>query len=92
MTSTHGTVQTRKNRLTRTFITIAKPWHFAMEDHEDHKWIASCDTHGQWVGCTTKQLAQLSGSYPDFCYKCKETIDNNIFNQNLCGEILLGRS
>jgi len=52
-----------------------------MEDHEDHKWIASCDTHGRWVGCATKQLAQWSGSYPDFCHECQQILLNGMTNK-----------
>lgn len=71
------TIQTSKNRLTGSQITVAKPWHFLMEDHEDFNWVTSCDTHGRWVGSITKRLAQLSGTYPDFCDTCQDILIEN---------------
>lgn len=37
----------------------------------DEPWIASCNTHGQMIGCPTKRSAESAARHRDWCSDCQ---------------------
>lgn len=68
-------MKTRKNRMTKTLITVGSADEMGLYPEDDCSWFTLCEDHGNLVAHPTRRLADAHAAQPYWCEDCQTIIN-----------------